>query len=447
MKLDQGLVLTALAGIACGYAIQTVEASTTSISQSIPTEPVLKKRYRDVIINPAYQKLQDAKNNGGATQEEEKPKPWVRTIYDGKVEIVTPTVVAGVTFSAEPPTTTNGLEPWISLDKKGAPKTIKPQNKNGNIKNKSPDYGTWFQTATTIRYTKEELKAHNMGEDEIFEQEKFIAEDLTYQSLNPILRCTPDMYKNKGLAKATSSEPFCFPRDNEVLYLDKDYFITWYYRFFPAEVKNVRMHLSWVKESAHQKGTKRDLDAAEKNKLFKRSRVIDAGGSLGEKSFFVSDWFPNNVGMFHLSIDQEWLGPKEFAKKVLISIQLDITPDDEYDHMANYLVVEFARGAKVAKNHQDDIKKTEEKQRLRAIHGDAYIEDGPDWEKYILIMTMPTCVLLAVFGMYMFVMINKKNTDLSFLRKVKLNKKGKSRKRGAETSYTELPQWSGPKTD
>lgn len=447
MRLDQGLVLTTLAGVACGYTIQTVEASTTSIPQSTHTDHVLEKRYRDVVINPEYQKLQDAKKNGASTQAEEKPKPWIRTIYDGKVEIVTPTVVAGVTFSAEPPTTTNGLEPWISLEKNGAPKTIKPQIKNGNIKNKSPDYSTWFQTATTIRYTKEELKAHNMAEDEIFEDIKYIAEDLTYQSLNPILRCTPDLYKNKGLAKATSSEPFCFPRDNEILYLDKDYFITWYSRFYPKEVKNVRVHFSWVKESAHQKGTKRDLHAAEKNALVKRSRVIESGGSLGEKSFFVSDWIPNDLGMFHLAIAPEWLGPKEFSKKVLISIQPDNTPDDEYNHMANYLVVEFAKGAKVAKNHHDDIKKTEEKQRLRAIHGDAYIEDGPDWEKYILIMTMPTCVLLAVFGMYMFVMINKKNTDLSFLRKVKLSKRSKNRKRGAETSYTELPQWSGPKAD
>ena len=51
-----------------------------------------------------------------------------------KVEIVTPTIIQGVTFNAQPPSTTNGLEYWVSLKDDGSPKTIKPQMKNGQIK-------------------------------------------------------------------------------------------------------------------------------------------------------------------------------------------------------------------------------------------------------------------------------------------------------------------------
>ena len=63
--------------------------------------------------------------------------------------------------------------------------------KNGQIKNGRPDYSTWFQTATTIVYNKEQLKAHNMADDEIFEEVKYIQEgDLENHLLSPIIRCT-----------------------------------------------------------------------------------------------------------------------------------------------------------------------------------------------------------------------------------------------------------------
>ncbi|KAM9919554.1 hypothetical protein OXX59_007856 [Metschnikowia pulcherrima] len=417
-----------------------------------PTDgPVLEKRFKDVIVNKHYKELESLRAHGSVSATNTL-KPWVRTIYGSKVEIVTPTVVAGVTISAKPPATTNGLEPWISLNKDGSPKTIKPKMKNGVIKDKSPDYGTYFQTATTVRYTKEELQAHNMKEDEVFDEETYIEEDLTYRSLNPIIRCTPESYKMKGLGKDKSPEPFCFPRDNTRLYQERTYFVTWYHRFFADSVKNVKLHLSYVRESARQKGTKRDLIEGDliSSDLTKRSTIIEQGGSLGEASFFASEWMPKEEGIFPIEINPDWL-QEEYYKKVLISLQPDNVSDDEFDHMSNFIVIEIAQRAKVAKGHAEDITKQEERQRMKALYGDSYdVEEGIDYEKYIIIMTMPTCVLLAVVFMYLFVWYNSRDHDLSFLKKVKFAKKKSTKlpfRRKKESKYTELPQWDGPKSD
>ena len=147
----------------------------------------LFKRIREVIINKDYARNQAAKTQSSSSTVTPPPK-WVRTLTDGKVEIVTPTIIQGVTFNAQPPSTTNGLEYWVSLKDDGSPKTIKPQMKNGQIKNGRPDYSTWFQTATTIVYNKEQLKAHNMADDEIFEEVKYIQEgDLENHLLSQLL--------------------------------------------------------------------------------------------------------------------------------------------------------------------------------------------------------------------------------------------------------------------
>lgn len=438
--------------LACFLTLPHAGATSVSSADAQVTEPPhLEKRYKDVIVNKNYKDLELLKKYG-TPEPEPTLKPWVRTIYSTKVEIVTPSVVAGVTFGAKPPRTTDGLEPWISLNKDGSPKTIKPKMKNGAIKDKSPDYGTWFQTATTVKYTKEELKAHNMGEDEVFHEESFIEEDLTYRLLNPLLRCTPDYYKKKGMAKDTSPEPFCFPRDDARLYQELTYFVTWYYRFFDEEVKNVKLHLSYVKESARQKGLKRDLGAKkddDKSELGKRSVVMEKGGSLGQRSFFTSDWIAKEEGFFALEVRPEWL-EKEFYRKVLLSLQPDNVADDEFDPMSKFIVVELAQRAKVAKGHQEDIKKTEERQKMKAMYGDDYdVEEGLDYEKYIIIMTMPTCVMLAVLFMYFFVWYNKRSHDISFLKLVKFSRKKRSKLpfKGKKSQYTELPQFSGPKAD
>ncbi|GEQ67142.1 hypothetical protein JCM33374_g805 [Metschnikowia sp. JCM 33374] len=449
MKVSSILATLAFS-VVTASAASDFPTTVASVDALITDGPVLEKRFKDVIVNEDYKHMQSLRLHGSDAAKTTL-KPWIRTIYDTKVEIVTPVLIAGVTISAKPPQTTNGLEPWISLKSDGSPTTIVPKMKNGIIKDKSPDYGTYFQTATTVRYTKEELKAHNMKDDEVFHEETFVEEDLTYRSLNPILRCTPDSYKMKGLGKDKSPEPFCFPRDNTRLYKDHTYFFTWYYRFFDDSVENVRLHLSYVKESARQKGTKRGLieDELAGNGSQKRSTIMEQGGSLSETSFFVSDWMPKEEGILPLIIDQEWL-QNDYYKKILVSLQPDNISDEEFDHMSNFIVIEIAQRPKVAKEHAVDIAAQEEKQRMKALHGDSYdVEEGLDYEKYMIIMTMPTCVMLAVLFMYIFVWYNKRNHDLSFLKKVKFSKKSSKLpfRRKKESRYTELPQWDGPKSD
>lgn len=434
--------------------VKQVDAEITAAPT--PSEPHLDKRWKDVIVNKDYKKLQDLK--AGSSSVQTTLKPWARTIYATKVELVTPTVIAGVTFAAKPPATTDGLEPWISLKKDGSPVTIKPKMKNGRIEKSSPDYSTYFQTATTVLYSKEELKAHNMAEDQVYEHVEYLPEDKTYQVLNPLLRCTPERYQMRGLAKDQSPEPFCTPQDNNKLYMDKTYFVTWYSRFFDEDVKTVKLHLSYVKESLRQKGMKRDtgfvdsLMEKSSNMLrkIKRSSVIDHGGLLDERSFYVSEALDKDLGYFPLKIAEEWFGEKDYYRKVLISLQPDTVADEDYDHMANYVIVEIAKGSKVAKGYHEDLKKLEEK-AAQQLTGDYDIEEGLDYEKYITIITIPTCVILATFLMWLFVRINKKNTDVSFLKNVKFKRKQRTKllfARNQNTNRsTELPQWDGPKTD
>lgn len=427
------------------YSLLTV----TFVDAQITPALGLQKRAREVIVNKDYKKLQALKN-GEPTTTEAPPKPWVRTIYEDKVEIVTPIIIAGVTISAKPPATTDGLEPWVSLNADGSPKTINPKMKNGVIKDKSPDYSTWFQEIKTMTYSKEELRAHNMKDDEIFVEETFVSEDLTYRLLNPIIRCTPNLYEKKGMAKDRSPEPFCFPRDNSRLYMEKSYFITWYYPFFEKGVEKVRLHLSYVKESLHQKGMKRDLsetyDSESRQDFEKRSSVMEKGGQISKSSFFVSDWLLKEEGILPITVDPEWFGEKDYYHKVLISLQPDTVPDDEFERLDNYVVVEIAKKAKVAKGSLLDLKEQDELREMKALYGeDADMEEGINTEMYMAIITLPSCVLVAVILMYFLVLYNKKQIDLSFLREVKFNKKKRSGHKRAH--YTELPQWQGQKKD
>lgn len=432
--------LGSLLALSCAALSYPTVTSTDAVATDAAR---LEKRIKEVVVNKDYKKLQDLKENGEPTTTD-IPKPWVRTIYKDKVEIVTPTVIEGVTISAKPPKTTDGLEPWISLNNDGSPKTINPKMKNGIIKNKSPDYSTWFQEVKTVTYSHEELRAHNMAEDEIFVEETLIPEDLTYRLLNPIVRCTPDLYKMKGMAKDLSPEPFCFPRDNSRLYMDKTYFVTWYYPFFDKKVEKVKLHLSYVKESLRQKGLKRDFveDVA------KRSSVMEKGGLLGKASFFTSEWLPKEEGMFPITIDEEWFGERDYYHKILISLQPDNMLDEEFDHLENYVVVEIAKKARVAKGLYLDLKEQEELLEMKAIYGDSYdIEEGINFETYVTIVTLPTCVLVAAVLMYFLVLYNKRQYDLSFLKNVKFNKKKRSTGGRTKGLYAELPQWQGQKKD
>lgn len=369
-------------------------------------EPRLGKRYdRNYIESKRKEFYAKYKSEHGEDLHDTNiptPDPWIRTIYESVVEIVRPTVIEGVTFSGKPPTTTNGLEPWITLNKNGSPKTIRPQMKNGHIKNPSPTYNTWFATPTTMRYTKEELKAHNMADDEIHEEITYIEEDQTYQALNPIIRCTPDSYFKKGVNKRMSSEPFCFPKDNSYMSAGKTYFVTWFSKYFESE--NVRFHLSLIKESMKDKGTIKQ----------KRSVIMDKGGKVTKQSFFTSDWIKNDAGIYPLEILESFFEEGEIGtKRVLLSIQPDDIEDENYDVLKNSLVLAISKPQKSRKKTKlADLAWTEEKQKYQ--HMVTEFEDGMDYEKYYAILAIPLIVCILALMMYVFVWVNK--VDLSHLK-------------------------------
>ncbi|GCF01009.1 hypothetical protein ZYGM_001220 [Zygosaccharomyces mellis] len=348
----------------------------------------------------------------------EEPKPWYRTIYDGKVEIVTPTVVAGVTFSRKPLATSNPLEPWVSLNREGIPKTIKPEIKNGRTKKGHPDYSTFFKTMHTKTLDYDELKAYNMNHDDIHEEEIPEDEDDTYTSLNPIIRCTPKRYFNKGPAKNVASEPFCTPHENTVWNVGKTYFLTWYTHFFRNEhseevVERVRIHMAYVREKAKEKGVlKRDSASA---------------------IFFQSEWIKNLDGLYPIEVIQEWLGGAR-TRRVVVSVQPETVPDEEFDPLKYGVLVYLDEGSKVYKETKHEL-------ALK----DAGITDDK-W--YYVVISIPTAVVVALVLMYFFISVNRSYRDFSDVTNEEWKKKHrvlgkvsdlKNYKNLKNRRYSELP--------
>lgn len=351
------------------------------------------------------------------TTTSEQPRPWRRTIYTTKIEIVTPTVIAGVTFSSNPGPTSNPLAPWISLNNKGEPKTIMPKLKDGRTINGSPTYSTYFQTAVTHTFSYEELKAHNMDKDEIYEEHIFLEEDKTYVSLNPLIRCTPDRYFNKGLSKDISSAPFCTPWENSEFKVDNTYFISWFTRFFSNEtsgetIDKVRLHLSYVQEKMYDKG------------LTKRENFA---------TFFSSEWINNVDGIYPLTILEDWL-QNSYSRKAIVSIQPSHIPDDEFNPLDHGVVVNIVLGSRVFKTTKDQM-----------VLEDAGISND-NW--YYVALTIPTIVLFAIVCMYFFLHLSKNHRDFTDIKRSALNQKRrvlgkfKDMKRFKNTrnhKYEELP--------
>ncbi|AET38911.1 Psg1p Ecym_3425 [Eremothecium cymbalariae DBVPG len=322
----------------------------------------------------------------------EELKPWVRTIYGTKVELVTPTVIAGVTFSAKPEETPDPLKPWVSLKQEGLPVTVKPEIKKGHTIRASPDYSTYFKTASTRTYTYEDLKAHNMDPGDIHKEVMFVDEDDAYVSLNPIIRCTPERYFHKGDAKDIPSEPFCTPMENKDWQVGKTYFVSWYTRFFRDEVKEstveqVRVHLSYVQETAYQRGfAKRDIKA----------------------TFFSSEWIDNIDGLYPITVDEDWLQGKP-RRSVVVSVQPSTVSDEEFNPLEFGVLIKILRGSKVFKTTKEEL----------ALQ-DAGIHHRP-W--YYVILTVPTIVAFTIAVMYFLSQCTGKYRDFSDVTRMALNKK------------------------
>lgn len=388
MKL---LSLVALAAVASAAAVSPVETSSPTITQG----PHLEKRYQKVRLPTTT-----------SSTSSETPKPWIRTIYSTVREIVTPTVIRGVTFSAKPPENTDDPLPWVSLNKFGSPVTVKPKIKNGRTEKASPDYSTYFKTATTHVYNYEELQAHNMAPDQVHEEIEFIDEDKTYVSLNPLIRCTPNRYTKQGLARDRDTAPFCTPHSGVELVMGKTYFITWYTKYFPSDVQKVRLHFTYVKESAISKGMKRDIDRA----------------------FHTTEWIDNLHGFYAFEIDEEWFNGKPIVQ-VGMTIQPDNVDDDDFDLFENATVFKLALGNKVAR-------KTKEQ---KALEDQGITSDS--W--YYVAMSIPLAVTVSGLLMYVFIQLTKKDRDFTETRyrawKAQHKVLGKFRPSKKNKKYSELP--------
>lgn len=401
---------------------------------------------KERIVNPAYREAQ----NTNAPDPAEPPSPWVHTLSDGKKSIVTPTVIASVTFYARPPEHTNGLEPWISLKKDGIPVTIRPEIKNGITKKGRPDYGTYFASPTTILHDNTDIVAHTLLPGEVFKEVKWVPQDSPEHWFDPLMRCTPASYFKKGMGRDISSEPFCFPRDDVELKLEKTYFVTWYSKFFDPSVAKVNLHLSRVIPSAMRKGFKRDeegslgpeddnvADLDQNNRqgdIDKRLVEIEKGGSISKSSFFQSGWISNTKGWYALNLNEDMFPPHTFTQKVAISLQPDNVDTKDFDPLANYVVVTLSKRSKVAKGSLRDLKKLE--QKLAGANEEFEEYTGINYDEYIVMMTLPTCVLLFGLLMYCFVRVNKGMTDLSHLKRHRLIRKAK----GVKRRERELPRY------
>lgn len=447
MKLmTLSLILCVLDSISAGPLLPVVPKSTDVVTSTdtytqITTYPDLAKREpRKVVVNKEWLKQQAANRKKQAIQHGEEvedededdgvPPPWIRTIYDSIVEVVTPTVIAGVTFSTRPATTTEGTEWWISVKDDGSPKTIKPKLKNGQIKHGYPDVGTYFQTATTIVHKQEELKAHNLKQGDVMKEVVMIPEDDTYVQLSPLMRCTPDFYFKRGLGNMEESEPFCRPKDGRSLRVGKTYFLTWYSRFY-NEAKNVRFHYAYVKEKLGDKGmVKRDGMA--------RSPVKEVGDKVAELSstgnkhfhgevagsFYTSPWVLNDQGFIPIEVKKPWLHGHIY-RQVLVAIQPDTISDDDFEILeAPHLILRFQLKESIGKNTKEMRHKMD--------------MPGSSDDIYYVIMLIPTLVIVALFCMYVFVEMNRKHRDLSHLRlprRSRYGNMGKYSTRYAETDF------------
>ncbi len=364
---------------------------------------------------------------------EEIPQAWIRTIYGTKVEVVSPTVIDGITFSAEP--NTDPLAPWISMNKQGRPKTIKPHIKNGQTKNASPSYSTYFKTATTIVYDQEQLKAHNMKAGDKFTKVEYLDEDDTYVQLNPLIRCTPDRYTEKGKFSKdkVKSEPFCTPSEWSNFHMGKPYFITWFTRFFENE-DQVRLVLAYTKK--HRSLDKRavvddeeDDDVSDELKEgeveeLDNSTDSDASGTKDTDSgfpnavFWESEWLDNIQGYYPLEVQSEWL-LGNFEQSVILAIQPKSQADDEVDFFGQGIQIIFKRSNVVIKNKKIDS-----------------VDVGPNDSAYIIALTLPTLVLAMIVIMYCLVHRNRRQIDIVATFK---SLKNKDKNKHSKGRYARLP--------
>lgn len=411
MACEAALVPEQLA-VPQNYVVHATAAAAADPLETPSARLVKRDARRKAIVNKQWLKDQE--------EPEEKhpdlPGPWLRTIYDDIKEVVTPTVIGGVTFSTKPTDSPAGTEMWVTVNNDGSPKVIRPHLKNGIVQHGFPDVKTYFETATTIVHKQEEIQAHNLEEGDVYEEVVMLPEDDTYVKLSPLMRCTPDFYFNVGPAQLVKSAPFCKPHNGEHLRVGRTYFLIWYSQFY-KDAKTVRFHYSYVKEKMTEKGlAKRGLDDPRNPVKDPDAEVpeldLDIKQSENDRAgaFYTSDWIKNDQGWFPIDVKEEWVGKVPY-RAVAISIQPDTVADDVFElSKAPQILLTFQLQESVGKN-------------TKAMHK---LQDSPPPPEdiYYIVMGIPTMVVVAVFAMYLFVRYNKRSTDLSHLRAPKRSRFG-----------------------
>ncbi|KAL6949238.1 hypothetical protein ACO0OE_001320 [Hanseniaspora uvarum] len=388
--------------------------------------------------------------------------PWIRTIDLSTTTIVTKVVPEVIyindkdiiTISAKPQSTATkdfNLRHWVSIKKDGSPKTMKPKLVNGHeIKNGGYnliDYSTYFQIEETKTLSYEDMgKPKGMKPDEVHVEVVEVNEDPDYEwDLNPIMRCIPDQFnkmnpKDRIFYKQDknnkefdtnvhlTSEPFCAPKENTVWKMGKTYFTHWYYKFFYDEdneefAEKVKIHLTYISESLKDQGmNKRDVSLSSEDQM----------------SFWSSEWVSNKKGFLPIYIDESFLKNADYEEKVLLTIQPDYMSDNDFhplDEALNPVKLSIVRGTKIIKHNGDDLEFKHwgtEKQQSKYGKGKTILE---------IIIIIPSVVLVAFICMFIFVKINSKNRDFSFVNKYKPSKLKKkiNLKSFKNHRYEELP--------
>lgn len=313
----------------------------------------------------------------GLTPTTTKPlEPWIRTVSSDEVELVTPAVIDGITFSASPRIHVKTPTPWVSLKKDGVAKTITPKVKGAETKNGWPDYDDWFARETTMIHDLSNKKVkgeknnnNNNKEVKVHKEIKFIPQDESELRLNPLIRCTPDRYFDRKGEKKNSA-PFCTPQQNTGILFDQVHWVSWYTRFFKDNEK-VRLHLAYV-EDTFQKLQKRE--------------ILAELGSNTDYAFWSSDWIENS-GFYPLSIEYEWLMGK-YNQQAVLAIQPESVYNEDFDLLHNGTIIQLREGPTVRGKQKKEPVTIELKKS----------NDGIT----MAMLALPTC-LLAFLCVYMFV--------------------------------------------
>lgn len=150
---------------------------------------------------------------------------WKSTLPNGAIELVTETVVDGVTISASPPSTTDSSKPtpWISLDNSGIPIAVTPtiQTPGGSTISTSPTPPASYPTPNAIP---------------------------------PVLRCFGDRVPQKGVDdNSVPGYPFCSPRNGTEMVVDETYWITWDPTYWGgSSIKFVKLYARFLPSKSNE---------------------------------------------------------------------------------------------------------------------------------------------------------------------------------------------------